>query len=126
MWGGRHLEELTPNYFQGKKCLCLGKYKSFIMKTWRLGDNRAGDSTAKEKAKVSFVRSNRNGEIEKGQRKGSGEMPEPRSRVVKALESTSVQYSILSVYIAALLQPAKLEKNLLPYENREFFEVEKD
>lgn len=60
------------------------------MKTWRLGDNTAGDSTAKEKAKVSFVRSNRNGEIEKDERKGSGEMSEPQSRFVKALKNTSI------------------------------------
>ena len=109
----RPLKELNPAFLEN--CLCLGKYnKAFGVKGETLeGLGSAGDNTAKEKTKMSFVRSNRNVEIGKEQRKGNEERSELQSRAVESLKNTSISYSILSVSVTAVLQSAKLENNLL-------------
>ena len=109
----RPLKELNPAFLEN--CLCLGKdNKAFGVKGETLeGLGSAGDNTAKEKTKMSFVRSNRTVEIGKEQRKGNEERSELQSRVVKSLKNTSISYSILSVSVTAVLQSAKLENNLL-------------
>lgn len=61
------------------------------------------DNTTKEKAKMSFLRSTKNGETGQEKRKGSEKRLQPQDRVVKSLKNTSIQYSILSVHITAIL-----------------------
>lgn len=89
----RPLEELNPAFLEN--CLCLGKYnKAFAVKGETLeGLGSAGDNTAKEKAKMSFVRSNMNVEIGKELRKGNEERPELQSRAVASVKNTSLSYS---------------------------------
>lgn len=89
----RPLEELNPAFLEN--CPCLGKYnKAFGVKGETLeGLGSAGDNTAKEKAKMSFVRNNRNAEIGKEPRKGNEETSGLQSRVVAPLKNTSISYS---------------------------------
>lgn len=89
----RPLEELNPAFLEN--CPCLGKYnKAFGVKGETLeGLGSVGDNTAKEKAKMSFVRNNRNAEIGKEPRKGNEETSGLQSRVVAPLKNTSISYS---------------------------------
>lgn len=98
------LEELNPAFLEN--CLCLGKYnKAFAVKGETLeGLGSAGDNTAKEKAKMSFVRSNRNVEIGKKLRKENARRDlNYKAELLHLLKNTSISYSKCLCYCSTLI-----------------------
>lgn len=114
----RPLEELNPQPLLGGELSLFRKGQVL----WGKGEPReglgsVGDSAAEEKAEMPSVGSNRNVEIGKGERKESGERSEPRSRVVKSL-NTPVFHS--RCFYNCSTPAARLEKSLLYSVNRGF------